>query len=48
LEAKILPTLKERLEEKKEGKDVMRQFREDAQKSIEQYKTKKEDEKNED
>lgn len=48
LEAKILPTLKERLEEKKEGKDVMQQFREDAQKSIEQYKTKKEDEEKED
>lgn len=43
LEAKILPTLKERMAEKKEGGDVLRQFREEAQKSIEQYKTKKED-----
>ena len=49
LEAKILPTLKERMSEKKEGKDVLEQFRDEAQKSIEQYKTKKEeDEENED
>lgn len=43
LEAKILPTLKERMAEKKEGKDVMEQFRNEAEKSIEQYKTKKEE-----
>lgn len=48
LEAKILPTLKERMAERKEGKDVLKQYKEDAQKSIEQYKTKKEDEENED
>jgi len=49
LEAKLLPTLKDRISDKKEGKDVMQEFREDAQKSIEQYKTKKEkDEEKED
>lgn len=48
LEAKILPTLKERLADKKEGKEVMEQFRNEAQKSIEQYKTKKEEDEDED
>ncbi len=48
LEAKILPTLKERMAERKEGKDVLKQYKEEGLKSIEQYKTKKEDEENED
>lgn len=43
LEAKILPTLKERLAEKKEGREVMEDFRTEAQKSLEQYKTKKDE-----
>lgn len=48
LEAKILPTLKERMAERKEGKDVLKQYKEEGLKSIEQYKTKKEDEEKED
>lgn len=43
LEAKILPTLKERMADKKEGKEVMKDFKEEALKSLEQYKTKKDD-----
>lgn len=43
LEAKILPTLKERMADKKEGKEVMKEFKEEALKSLEQYKTKKDD-----
>ena len=48
LEAKILPTLKERMTEKKEGKDVMKDYREEATKSLQQYKTKKDDNEDED
>ena len=48
LEAKILPSLKERMTEKKEGKDVMKDYREEATKSLQQYKTKKDDNEDED